>query len=795
MLRKILLLIFCAWIIIPGIFAAEKWRDNDSEYCIEFMLPRQGAAGFWRIDNYAFPFDLRQGFTVQDEAGKKYNYNLDLRSRLLTIAAPGKANTKVYIYPDKKALEKVVKNRRYYMANRYFRDWNWSKDQISSQAVTIYLLSYETPPPAPKNAAKKAPVKKVPLKKTVAKKDPVKNNIRKKTAAKPKPVKKRPARPKRLPRVGHLPTKDFPDDTADLKKIFKYKMTQYQYRRNYPHTSFTRPIWWRLKGKYVARIDMSLYAPPGNYQFAVKTNDLVELYVDGKQVLRLNSKQASPDKWRETKLLKLSGAPIRVEAFYRSSIEKTHLVIGWRAKGEADYKFITQKDFIEANKIRPESLTFRDGQKLPVVKYQSMGYFQSGNKKQFLLGFETDFAAAKDKEQDKIAWRINGQTVDTGSKITMTFANKIPEDISCVINDAPPFKVILPESDAKNPGELRHRDLYVKINAPTFIYDDEVLDLAVEFHSELPIDMKAFLEGRSNSGIFENFKFPRAFTKTSNEPLFPVHDFIKKYFKLDGTKLKNNTELEFSIETLADGMESPDDGFDFDSKKIIFRKLAECSGLRAENGHFIDANGNRVIPILHRPTLDEKRAWSLLNALPSMLGEPSALIISDDFGGKTKLSGQLFENAEAARRVLNFADWNLEASDADFVSETTQKIKLIRESKSAVLIIIPSAYPILRGIPARLQQRLLAALIQTARNNKHIKRIILATPFPLAKPFAGNEILKTLLEDIQQLVTEEEIGFMSLPEMSSDDDAVLINAHPVDKVKDYADILIDAASD
>ena len=891
--KKIFLLVFFLGIIVPGMPAAEKWADKDAEYRISFTLPKKGAPGFWKVNNYALPFELSDGFTVWDEAGKKYHFFFNFRKRELILAAPETDNKKVYVYPSKMALARILDKRRYYIRNRFIRDWHWWIDQPVSQAVNIMLLSYEPDQAAIKRAkiikaraekrakaiaAKKAaakakalarakaiakrkaaakaraiakskamnkaltetqaelekkniaealleakklaklesvvkpkaktmdeqaiekalaeakaeldkkPVEKKTVKKAVkpeAAKKIVKKKVVKKKVVKKKPKKKIRRRPKRLPRIGHLPGKDFPADTADLRKIFKYKIQQYIYRRNYRDTNIIRNIHWRLKGRYVAYIDAKLNIPkPGKYQFAVKSNDMTQLYINGGKALNIDKKTASTGKWRETKVFDLSGSQVKVEAYYRSSVDKTSIVIGWRAEGEKDYKFITQNDYINSNKIEPQTLASNKGQKLPVIKYNTIGYFQNRNEKQFLLGFETDYPG------DKLTWMIDGESVASGNKIQLTFANEMPDNIACAVNGSKPFRLIIPKAGMKNPGELMKRDLYVKINAPVFIYDDENLDLYAEFHSEQQIDIKAFLEAKSNSDIFETFKISHDFNKTSNEPMFRKHDFVKKYFKLEGAKLKNGTELEFSIETFTDDTIPEDEKFYFNRKKVIFKKLAQYSDLKTEDGHFVDSEGNRVIPILHRPTLKDKRSWSFLNTLPAVLGKQTDLIISDDFGDKRKFSDELLENAGVVKQKLIFEGWNLQAHDADIVHECAGKIKLIRQSKADVLIIIPSAYPIIRGVSPRLQQRLLAAMIQTARDNGSIKKIILTTPFPLPEPFSGNETADMLLKGIQDLVTEQEIGFVSLPEFPEDEETVISSIHPAARTKEYADILV-----
>ena len=927
-LNKIFILIFLLGMIIPAMLAAEKWLDKDAEYAISFTLPKKDMPGFWQVDNYAFPFDLKDGFTIWDEAGKKYKFKFDLRKGQLTFAAPKKDNTKIYIYPSKKALEKILKKRHYYVPNRYIRDWDWIKNQASSQCINALILSYAPDSKAKQraeNIAKaeakakarfiakikaRAKVKEKALARAKAKADALAKIIAKekaeamakavakiraesevktkakniekvrakaesvakvktkaKSVAKVKTkaeiksesqariqaeakllakaraeakikaeaearaktkniikakyedrakaraimrikaearardkikimekafkkknekgeirIKKWKYRPRRSPKIGHLPEKDFPADTATLKKIFKYKPYQYIYRRNNPSTNITRPIMRRIKGKYVAYVNIKLNIPkPGKYQFAVKTNDMLQLYVNGERVLDVDKKNASTSKWGETKLFYLSDNPVKIEAYYRNSTDKTNIVIAWRAEGEDNYKFTSQKEYMNFNKIEPELLVSNKGRKLPIIKYNKLGYFQNNQGKQFLIAFETKFPG------NKIDWQLNGKTIDSGNKIMMTFTNKIPENISCLVDNKKSFKVTIPKSDLKNPGNLLKRDLYIKLNTPVFIYDDETLNLSAEFHSELQVEVKAFLEAKSNSEIFKGFKISQSFKKTSNEALFRTRDFVKKYFELEGAKLKSGAELEFSIKNSADNAKSKDEKFYFDQKKIIFKKLSECSDLKTENGYFINSKDERVIPILHRPTLNDKRSWSLFN---SILGGKKILIIADDFGDKTKLSVELLKNVESMNQELVFEDWKLKAFDADIVNESAKKIKLIRDSNAAVLIIVPSTYPIMRGTSPRLQQRLLAALIQTARNNKNIRKIILTQPFPLARVFSENETIETVFNNIQHLVSEQEISFMSIPDISTDEDTILSNTHPSTKAKEYADIIV-----
>jgi hypothetical protein len=357
-----------------------------------------------------------------------------------------------------------------------------------------------------------------------------------------------------------------------------------------------------------------------------------------------------------------------------------------------------------------------------------------------------------------------------------------------VIDDEPPFKVTIPEGDRADPGELLPRDLYIKLNAPVLIYDDEILDLTVEYHSELQIDTSAFLTANSDSKLFDGFDTEHFFPGTGNEPLFRIHDFVKRNFKLKGAEIKSGTELEFSIRT--PGGNPGDDYIDFyfDNRRIIFRKLSECGTLYSENNYFVDIDGHRIIPILHRPTLADKRKWSLLKSLPGIWERAGLLVISDNFGKfSSDLSALMFEKGYE----LEFSDWNLSRYDADIVSAAAAKINLLRDTDVDKVLIIPSLYPLKRGVPPRLQQRLLAAMIEAARANENIREIILATPFPLPEIFSSNENMKILRSKVEQLVTEQEIDFLTLPRLAVKKDSQVITTYPAGQSKAYARMIVE----
>ena len=794
MIRFLSILLFlCLTVNTWGADAAKaiKWHDKDSKYRLRFMLRQKGGPGFWQIDENALPFELTKGFSIYSADGKKYNFFLNLRTKQLILAAPLKDNTEVFVYPNSKVLDKVKKNRRYYLANRFFRDWNWWLNQSASQAVNIRIISYE---PAPKVVHKAKPKPKTkPKKKIVHKKTPQKtkkinkskstNNVKvkKKVVRKKRPQRKK--RPKRLPRIGHLPAKDYPVDGVDLRKVFKYKPKQYKYRRNYRDTNIIRKMHWRLNGKYVAQLNAKLNLPaPGKYQFAIKTNNMAQLYLGRKCLLNIGSKNVSTEKWRETKLIEIKSNKVELEAYYRGIMDKTHLVIGWRAEGEKAYKFISQKDYIENHKLQALALQSQGGRDLPLIKYRKAGYFQNPDGKQFLLEFEAS------NSTDNISWQIEGKTVANGKKAVLTFYNKIPHEIACVIDNDPPFKVTIPEDERADPGELLPRDLYIKLSAPTLIYDDEVLDLTTEYHSELQIDTLAFLTAESNSKMFEGFDKEHFFPGTGNEPLFRTHEFVKKNFKLNGAEIKSGTELEFSVRTPGGNPGEDFMDFYFDSRRIIFRKLSECGRLSSENGYFVDTDGHRVIPILHRPTLADKRKWSLLKSLPALWGKSGFLIIADDFG---KFSEDLSALTLGKGYKLKFADWNLSLHNADIVSATAAKINLLRETKAEKVLIIPSLYPLKRGVSPRLQQRLLTAMIETARANENIRDITLATPFPLPEIFSSNENIKTMRTKVEQLVIEQEINFLTLPELPCANDSQVITTYPTTQTKAYARMIVE----
>jgi hypothetical protein len=745
---------------------ASAWFDSEAEHCLVLTPARTDLPSFWKVKDYAFPFDLDDGFTVWGEDGQTHDFNLDLREQLITFGKVKKAGEKIYLYPNPKRLEEVRKQSRYYRKKHYFRDWDWRQGGMKTQNINIYILSYEADKDAAKHAAD-------------AKKQ------------------KKPSK------VGHLPPEEFPTGQVDLKTIFHYKTNQYRYRRSYGTTNITRPMHWKLKGKYAAQVKATLVLPhAGRYEFAVKANNLVELHVNGKRLLKLDKAQASTQDWKVTEPLDLPDEPVEVEAYYCGTMKQTKLLVGWRAEGETDFKYITRQDYLAACGAEPEALLGRDARPLPIVTYNCKASLRDGQRDLRVVDF-------KARSDNAVVWKMGEKTLARGSQFTWLFdtptsdgkasqsATEIPtpemplEEFTCQLADGAPLTIKLPSKALKDDVPLLPRDVYVKLSAPTFIYDDEVLDLFAEFHSELPVDLQALIEVKSD--CVQELSFWQTFDKSDDEPPLRGHDFVQRRWSLDGQNLATGASIEMAIKMYTSQTGEGTSFFCLDRRRIVFKKLSECRALTGRDGHLWDGEGRVVIPILHRPQLEEKRRWSLLKLLSAELPGLPVMVIADDFGEAGLLSERLEDEARSQGRQLRFESWDLARPDGDLVGATARMLDLVRSSQVEELVLIPSSYPSLRGTPARLQQRLLAAIIQTAQENAHIKKVVLSTPFPLSPPFEKNTVMAALRSGIYHLVRQQEVGFLSFPEnaVSADAESDPSTAEPPDMLaRRYVELIL-----
>jgi hypothetical protein len=717
--------------------SAPAWFDAAAEHCLTLTPAKTELPTHWDIKNYVFPFDLKDGFTVWNEDGEKHSFNLNAREQMITFGKLKKPNAKIYLYPNPKRLDEVRKQSRYYRKNHYFRDWDWSQGGLMNQNINIYVLSYE----ADKDAAKQT--------------------------ADPKKQKK-------TSKVGHLPPEEFPTGQADLKAIFHYKTNQYRYRRSYGTTNITRPMHWKVKGRYAALVRATLVLPhAGRYEFAVKANNLVELHVNGKRLLKLDKAQASSQDWKVATAQDLPNEPVEVEAYYCSTMKQTKLLVGWRAEGETKFKYITRQDYLAACGVEPEALLGRDARPLPIVTYNCKATLRDGQRDLRLVDF-------KARPDTGVVWKMGEKTLVSGSQFTRLFAaalsdgkdsqgatetppsEGLQEEITCQLEEGAPLPIKLPSQVLKKDAPLLPRDVYVKLSAPTFIYDDEVLDLFAEFHSELPVDLQALIEVKSD--CVQELSFWQSFGKSDDQPPLRGHDFVQRRWSLEGQTLESGASIEMSIKMYTSQAGEGPGTLCLDRRRIVFRKLSECRGLTGREGCFWDGEGRVVIPILHRPQLEEKRRWSLVKLLSAELPGLPVMVIADDFGEADLLSTKLEDAARSQGRQLRFEGWDLARPDADLVNATARMLDLVRSSQVEELVLIPSSYPSLRGTPARLQQRLLAAIIQTAQENAHIKKVVLSTPFPLSPTFEKNTVMPALRSGIYHLVRQQEVGFLSFPD-------------------------------
>ncbi len=165
---------------------------------------------------------------------------------------------------------------------------------------------------------------------------------------------------------------------------------------------------------------------------------------------------------------------------------------------------------------------------------------------------------------------------------------------------------------------------------------------------------------------------------------------------------------------------------------LRFLPLGFCSGVEETVDGLKDDKGRRVVPILHRPTLAEKRTWSFSDSLMTEVSKPRKLmVISDDFGEGEKQFSKLLAKTLAQKNMnVDFVKWEPHHFGSTMRGSIGKLVKRISESNADRVLIIPSVRDAHAGIPLRTQIRSMAAIVQLAMMNKNTRMIHLATPFP-----------------------------------------------------------------
>jgi hypothetical protein len=460
----------------------------------------------------------------------------------------------------------------------------------------------------------------------------------------------------------------------------------------------------------------------GEYEFAFNSSSAVFLMVGDKLVYSLIKEHEPEKNWSKALSLKLKRGLHDFKLYYHKNRQLTFFAAGWRRKGDELFETISEEAFAPGWPCRIITCENSSGSKFPIVKKLSAYELFTGKQtKRVLQRFEVI-------SNGNFVWEDKGAVKGQGKTTEVVFPEKGNSEIAVKQEQGTlaDLKLHTPEE----PRILTHLspELYLKIWRPTFIFEDEFLDLYVEAVSELPFEAHCMFDVQTNgpNSIFpENPEFihlPRTFAGGAAK-YAPAS--TKKYrFELRGDELSDGLQTIFSVSM---------PGLVFDKRSINFIPLEDCESLVETGKGLCDKQGNMVVPVLKRPGLADLRSWSLPELL-SRNFEPiqEVLVIADDYGrhGNT-FSENLKQNLKSREIKTHFYNWNRKSPTIPCRQSLTELIPLIRKNKADTVLVVPPVEDARRGISVRMRQRVLSAIMQLLRSNPEVRRIYIATPLPL----------------------------------------------------------------
>ncbi len=549
----------------------------------------------------------------------------------------------------------------------------------------------------------------------------------------------------------------------------------------------------------------NLYVPEsGEYEFKVKANSTRILRIDGKRVIRSFGETPNTEiiGTEESACIPLEKGIHLLELVYCKQSVSTWISASWRKKGEGDFETLNEENFSPATPAEPLSLSSRTGLRYPLLlRHDKYALYTGKYEKYSLNAFDSADVPGNPGIR---AWRLNGkeypgqmnvvalkEEAENSSAAGTTMTSASPSDekemkaqsandngnesgdgnengnengngnVLYALPDSPdfaPLPIYLPERST--PRIPVRPDLSLKIWAPYFLYEDETLDFYTEIRSRLPLALNAGLKasaGRSLTSSHDVLNRPLLLAVPSLQQEHVdrfAQDVLLKYpMKVDGASFRSQPSFsEFSLFI---------PGLEFERRKVAVLPLRFLGRLNFAADGFYDGD-IRVVPLLHRPTLHDLRAWQLPKAISREFSSvKKVLVIAEDFGSfREDLEKELAKDAVA----LEFLSWKRspEESGRESLESLPALFEGIRKSSADTALLIPMTQSRRKTISMRDEARAIAFLLQALRELSSVRSIKLAPPLPSHPDFADPVSDEKFVSLLREFKREYGVDFLEL---------------------------------
>ncbi len=513
-----------------------------------------------------------------------------------------------------------------------------------------------------------------------------------------------------------------------------------------PHTSFNE-----MAAQFTGRLCVT---DPGIYAFAINSRDSSYLLIDGRPVVSWLYKHEPSNGWEKSGEIFLTTGNHTLAYYWNwrrgKNVPPPYAAAAWKKSGEQEFRMLEENNFSAASRAAVVCCSSKGGEVLPYVKYVLNGYFFIDREKRAdwlsceAVKGEKEFSPVWKRGTETLSMRPQASFAPERASTPPIVLSSKEGAITDIRIDVPDYALTGDDNKGVEP------DIFLRLSAPSFIFDDETLEMSLEIESRLAVKASVLLTvktDRANGAIKEEASW-LDFEPTSGGEggPFAKQTVIKKKFEIKGEYFeKEQLSVTFAIAIPP---------LHIAQEAIRFIPLADCPELTCGFGStLLDPHGRRVVPVLHRLTLSEKRSWSFAHSLLNELVKPKkVLVVADDFGGNGTSFQDVLTKALAEQEIeIEFAAWDMSDGLSTMCDNLGKMRRVIAASDAEKLLIVPSVWDTERGEPCRRQLRTLSALIQTAQTNEKIQTVILATPYPSFKDTAiEHELVKGIKQDLKR---------------------------------------------
>lgn len=544
-------------------------------------------------------------------------------------------------------------------------------------------------------------------------------------------------------------------------------------------------------GTFACSYTGALFVPQtGEWEFGITSNSLTMLKL-GEELITIRSGKSAPDAVEcKTIRRKLPKGLYPFALYYLKTQVTTHLTMTWKAPSSTTHAIINDMDFRPALPLHPTGLISRKKARYPVVDREDRQDLFYGKL------HKAEFSSFKvlAPENLRYHWLINGEKISGDCTRLVLPDNPVPR-VQFVPEDR--RYQPLPVSHCPPIGTRLAVDsgLWIHPVLPVTLKHDEVLSGSRELRSRLPVPVCVRLRTRVTGGTQNTFKTETSYIQLEGKLPEELDRFAedkthKKTLPLSGKDLVQGVRVEW---------EAAIPGLVLDRKTVHFLPLEQLpADLTSCGDGFLNGSGERVIPVLRRPSLHDLRRGESWRALRNTFTSgKKLLIITEEFGSGKPFSRLLADACRQSGWEPEILCWKntTDRSGSKMLESIPDLLRNMHGSPAETVLLIPPAPARDAALPQREQLRLNALLLEKLRSLSGVRKIFLATPLPdreesapeyrdrlqtLAREYGAQwvdwgKLVLHHLPDYRNMFREDTSSLIrSLPDRAAEDIAVLL---------------------